>query len=174
MADDLIRELPRIRRYARHNVAEDSQFAGFIKLRLDLSNTELDAIVRETTEDVWSKIDCLSCGNCCKTLQIIVDDRDIKRLARRLNLSPREFETRYTRTAEDRSRYLASSPCPFLGEGNACQVYEDRPQACRDFPYLHDAAFRHRMLTMLENLETCPIVFNVWQSLKRRFPRFRR
>ncbi|MDX1934512.1 MAG: YkgJ family cysteine cluster protein [Capsulimonadales bacterium] len=174
MADDLIREIPRIRRYARHNEAEDARFAGFLKLRLDLSNAELDAIVRETTDDVWSKIDCLTCGNCCRTLQIVVDEKDVRRLARRLGITEKEFARKYVAVAEDRTKYFQATPCPFLGEGNACSVYEDRPQACRDFPYLHEDRFRHRTITMVENCETCPIVFNVWQALKKRFPRFRR
>jgi hypothetical protein len=47
-------------------------------------------------------------------------------------------------------------------------VYEDRPQACRDFPYLHTKGFRGRSLTALANATMCPIVFNVWQRLKQR------
>jgi len=47
-------------------------------------------------------------------------------------------------------------------------VYEDRPQACRDFPYVHEPNFRSRTLSMIDNTATCPIVFNVWQQLKGR------
>jgi hypothetical protein len=142
-----------------------------VKTRLSLSNADLDAVVEETTNSVWSQIDCLTCGNCCKTLQIVVDDRDIRRLANRLQLSPKAFRQRYVATAEDGVQHFATSPCPFLGEGNACRVYDDRPQACRDFPYLHAGHFRQRTLVTMDNQQICPIVFNVWQALKKRLGR---
>lgn len=169
MPEQIIREIPLIQRYARHNEAEDFKFRAFVKGRLPLSNAQLDAVVRETTDEVWKQIDCLACGNCCRTLQIVVDDKDIRRLAARLNVSPQQFARRYVQVAEDRTKHLISSPCAFLQPDNRCAVYEDRPQACRDFPYLRDANFRSRSLMMLDNTAVCPIVFNVWQRLKQRF-----
>lgn len=168
LPDKIIRDIPLIRRYSRHNAAADYAFRTFVKDRLNLSNVELDAAVRETTDAVWAQIDCTTCGNCCRTLQIVVDDSDIARLSRRLGLTLKAFAQRYVRVAEDRVKHLPT-PCPFLDPDNRCTVYEDRPQSCRDFPYLHDAGFRKRSLTMLENTAVCPIVFNVWQALKQRF-----
>jgi len=169
MAEKLIREIPLIQRYSRHNEAEDYSFREFLKVRLNLSNKELDKIAQETTEEVWKQIDCLACGNCCRTLQIVVDDNDIQRLAQRLKMTPQQFSRQYVQTAPDRTKHFISTPCSFLGADNRCSVYEDRPQACRDFPYLHAADFRSRSLMMIANTATCPIVFNVWQQLKARF-----
>ena len=166
MPDDLIRELPRIRRYLRHNEAEDGRFATFIKTRLGLPGSELDAVVREVADSVWSGIDCLTCGNCCKSLQIVVDDGDIARLSIRLGTTAGEFKRKYVARAPDGAQHFKSAPCPFLGEGNACTLYDDRPQACRDFPYLHAGNFKERTLVTWENAAMCPIAFNVWQRLK--------
>lgn len=168
MADDdgLIRELPRIRRYLRHNEREDARFAEHVKTRLNLSNADVDSVVRETTDAVWAKLDCLDCGNCCKQLQIVVDERDLQRLAKRLGVSAGDVRTKYVARAEDGTLHFRSSPCPFLGEDNACGVYEDRPQACRDFPYLHAGNFRSRVYVTWENAALCPIAFNVWERLK--------
>jgi hypothetical protein len=168
MPDQIIRDLPLIRRYSRHNEAEDSSFRAFLKAGANLSNVELDAMARETTDGVWAQIDCLACGNCCRSLQIVVDDRDIKRLAARVGMTIKAFAQRYVAVAEDRTKHFVSAPCPFLGDDNRCAVYEDRPQACRDFPYLHTKGFRNLTLTMIENTGVCPIVFNVWQALKTR------
>jgi uncharacterized protein len=167
--DGLIRELPRIRRYARQNEETDYRFRDYLKHQLPLSNDQLDSVVQEITTEVWGQINCLSCGNCCKTLQIVVGDRDIARLSKRLGMTIKEFSAQYVGVAEDGVKHFLSTPCSFLGEGNACTVYEDRPQACRDFPYLHDTNFRSRTLMMIENCATCPIVFNVWDRLKKRF-----
>ena len=166
MPDKLIRDIPLIQRYARHNEGEDFAFRAFLKGRLNMSNEKLDAIAQETTDTVWKQIDCLTCGNCCRTLQIVVDDKDIARLALRLKMTPRQFSRQYVATDPDRTQHLKSTPCSFLGADNRCAVYEDRPQACRDFPYLHAEDFRGRTFMMIDNTAVCPIVFNTWQQLK--------
>jgi len=169
MKDQIIREIPLIARYSRHNEPEDYRFRAFVKTGLNLSNDQLDALVRETTDQVWKEIDCTTCANCCKTLRIVVDNNDIRRLAARLGMSFQQFSRKYVRAEADKTKFLASTPCQFLAADNRCTVYDDRPQACRDFPYLHDPGFRSRTLMMIENCATCPIVFNVWQRLKDRF-----
>src|SRR5438045_931750 len=120
MPDRIIREIPLIQRYSRHNEAEDFRFRTFLKVRLDLSNKELDAIVQETTDAVWQQIDCTTCAHCCKTLQIVVDKKDIQRLAARLKMTPKMFSQRYVRVAEDGTQHFVTMPCPFLDTDNRC------------------------------------------------------
>lgn len=169
MPDALIREIPLIQRYSRHNQAQDYRFRAFLKEHLPLSSVELDAIVSQTTDAVWNQIDCTSCAHCCRSLQVVVDNQDIRRLAARLGMTFQQFSRRYVQVTKDRTKCFAATPCAFLGADNRCSVYEDRPQACRDFPYLHVDGFRSRTLMMVENTAVCPIVFNVWQALKQRF-----
>jgi Fe-S-cluster containining protein len=165
MPEKIITQLPLIRRYAHHNEAQDQRFRIFLKTT-NISNVALDTLVQETTETVWQQIDCLKCANCCKTLEVVVDSNDIKRLSRRLRISQLVFQQKYIGLIENGVKYLKSQPCVFLGLDNRCSVYEDRPKACKDFPYLLNKGFRSRSLTMLAKLEVCPIVFNVWQQLK--------
>jgi Fe-S-cluster containining protein len=162
----IIREIPLIQRYARHNEAEDFRFRAFLKGRLNLSTEQTDAVVRQTTDEVWSQIDCTQCANCCRTLQVVLDVADIRRLSARLGMTARQFGRRYVQSAEDGTQHIAAIPCPFLGQDNRCTVYEDRPKACRDFPYLHEKRFVGRTFMMIDNTAVCPIVFNVWQALK--------
>jgi Fe-S-cluster containining protein len=169
MSDQIITEIPLIRRYSRSNEAQDWRFRDFVKFRLNVSNADLDAVVHATTKEVWSKIDCVACANCCKTLQVAVDADDIRRLSKRLGLSEREFVGKYVRRDADGYQHLVSGPCSFLEPDGKCGVYEDRPKACHDYPYLYDANFRSRSMTMIENASSCPIVFNVLQALKRRY-----
>lgn len=174
MPDQIIREIPLIKRYSRHNENEDFRFRTFLKVELDMSNKQLDAVVLETTDEVWKHIDCKTCANCCRTLQIEVDNADIVRLAGHKSMTVSQFKRQYTAVAEDKTLHFVSTPCPFLGEDNLCSVYEDRPKACRDFPFLHGENFRSRTLGVIEHTSDCPIVFNVWQALKKRFKRGRR
>lgn len=166
MQEKLIREIPLIERYSRHNEDEDYQFRAFLKGKDNHSNIELDKIVHETTDTVWKQIDCTSCANCCKTLEIEVDNKDIKLLAARLKISQQQFLNKYITLSEDNTKLLHSRPCVFLGSDNRCTVYEDRPQSCRDYPFLHEKDFRGRTFSMIDNNAVCPIVFNVWQQLK--------
>jgi len=171
--DRIIREIPLIQRYARHNEAEDFRFREFLKNRLHRTTEQTDEVVRKTTDEVWEQIDCTKCAHCCRTLQVIVDSEDINRLAARLDVTPKQFSRRYVGADEFRQQCFNASPCPFLGDDNRCTVYEDRPKACRDFPYLHSEHFVGRTLMMISNTSVCPIVFNTWQALKRKF-NFRR
>ena len=167
--DQIITRISLIERYSRHNEDSDWRFRAFLKADSSRSNEQVDAIVREETDRVWSRIDCTTCANCCRKLQIVVDNADINRLAARLGMPVAEFEKRYVaRDKELGGRSFASSPCAFLGEDNRCAVYEDRPQACRDYPYLHEPEFRRRSINMVVNTAVCPIVFNVWRALKQR------
>jgi Fe-S-cluster containining protein len=170
--EKLITEIPLIQRYAARREDENWRFRTYVKHRLKMEDDQLDAVVQETTDAVWSQIDCTRCAQCCRTLQVVVDHQDAARLAKRLNMSASEFKRRYMKFDEHKEGYFAASPCPFLKE-NACSVYEDRPKACRDFPYLHEPKFRTRMITFIENTALCPIVYNTCERLKTRL-QFRR
>lgn len=167
MNGKIITEIELIERYARDRADENWRFRSFVKHRLSMGDAALDTVVRDTADDVMEQIDCTECGHCCRVLQIVVDDFDISRLAKRLGKPAAAVKKRYTKRAEDGETVFASSPCPFL-VGNVCSVYEDRPQACRDYPFLHESHFRQRMLMFLDNTFLCPIVFNTCERLKRR------
>ncbi len=168
MNDRIIREIPLIERYSRHNEAEDMRFRTYLKVGIDHSNEELDSVVREVTDDVWEQIDCTKCANCCKSLQIEVNKEDIRRLAAKFSMTPQQFTRKYVLTGTDNSKYFAAMPCPFLGSDNRCTVYDVRPAACRDYPFLNKYGFRTRTFMMIESTAVCPIVFNVWDALKDR------
>jgi uncharacterized protein len=165
MADQIITDIPLIRRYARHNEDADWRFRSYLK-GSNKPDTEIDQTVQAITDEVWKDIDCTTCANCCKTLQIVVDDNDILQLSKSILIKPSQFVKLYVETDGDGTKLLKSQPCVFLGQDKKCTVYENRPKACRDFPYLHRPRFRNRSITMVSNLGICPIVFNVWQRLK--------
>lgn len=41
-----------------------------------------------------------------------------------------------------------------------------RSDDCRGYPYLHEADFNCRTMSMIERTYMCPIVFNVMEALK--------
>jgi len=166
MNTQTVTSLELIEELARQRERINWRFRSYVKARLAMSDEVLDEHVRDTSLSVAAQIDCTQCANCCKVLQPVVDAEDLDRLAGRLGISQGEFESRYVMREEFGEMCLNISPCPFLKD-NLCSVYEDRPKACRDFPYLQSEGFRQRMIAVIENSARCPIVFNTLEELKR-------
>jgi len=87
------------------------------------------------------KFKCTGCGKCCSgpSGAVWVDDEDILRLARKLNLAPEDFVRRHVRRIGERLALKEvqrgkNFDCVFL-EGKLCGVYEARPVQCRVFPW---------------------------------------
>lgn len=82
-------------------------------------------------------------NDCCADVNIFLTPYDIMRLKNNLGMTSEEFLSRHTVSPFDKNlKYpvilLAMNEdekknCPFVGEGG-CQVYEDRPWACRMYP----------------------------------------
>lgn len=162
----LILDPQHIEQLAQEKEEENWEFRTFLKT-IDMSSEELDALVHELYRDISSRIDCLDCGNCCRIIIPNLSPSDITGLAAGLRLSEAELTRRYLTTREDQNTCtFNATPCPFLS-GNQCRVYECRPQSCRSYPHLHKQGFVHRLIQVVENCHICPIVFNVYEELKR-------
>jgi Fe-S-cluster containining protein len=80
---------------------------------------------------------------CCRQLDLFLYPYDIIRLKNCLAISSADFMHRYVRLAAGCHPYFPAvmllmeendqHTCPFLGE-QGCEVYRDRPSACRTYP----------------------------------------
>ena len=83
-------------------------------------------------------LDCLKCPSlCCRMAGYVrVSRADIRRLAKFLKLTVREFEERHiverTRKGEKRIK-TGTGTCQFLGDDRRCTVYAGRPRDCRGY-----------------------------------------
>jgi Fe-S-cluster containining protein len=83
-------------------------------------------------------LDCLKCPSfCCRMAGYVsVSRADIRRLAKFLSLTVREFEERHiierTRKGEKRIK-TGTGTCQFLGDDRRCTVYAGRPRDCRGY-----------------------------------------
>lgn len=119
----------------------------------------------ELHEAAFSKIDCLSCANCCKNHSPRFKTPDIKRIAKSLRIKEGELVDRYLRLDEDGDYIVKQSPCPFLAEDNTCNIYEDRPSDCRRYPYTDEDVLLKRVALTLKNTIVCPATFTVLEQL---------
>ena len=166
-------DLERIRQLAEERDEENWEFRTFLRERGQL---EVDACVHRILDEVQAQVDCAACMNCCKVLQPTVTDAEIEQLSKALSISVEDFRRQYIERSEVGESMIRGLPCPFL-EGNRCGVKAQQPESCREFPYLHKDGFTFRLMGVISNYAVCPIVFNVYERLKRELhwrPRRRR
>ncbi len=125
----------------------------------------MDLQVHALHDKISERTDCLSCGNCCRTLGPRITDKDIDRMAKSLRIKTSDVIAKYLRVDEDGDMVFKSMPCPFLGADNYCAIYESRPKACREYPHTDRKRFYQIYKLSIKNAYTCPIVFEVLEEL---------
>lgn len=115
--------------------------------------------------EAFEKIDCLACANCCKNYSPRFKMPDIKRIAKRLRMKETAFIDTYLLLDKDGDYVVKSSPCPFLGADNYCDIYEDRPRDCYRYPYTDEDVMLKQIDLTLKNSQVCPAVFYVMEKL---------
>jgi Fe-S-cluster containining protein len=149
---------------AQSKAEENKKFLQSLKKK---DTRQVDKAFHQTHERVFEELDCLTCGNCCKTTSPIFYQNDIERAGKALRMKPGDFIEKYLKVDEDQDYVLKSSPCPFLGAGNHCSVYEDRPKACREYPHTNRKKMVQIMDLTHKNTLVCPAVFEIVERLKK-------
>jgi Fe-S-cluster containining protein len=146
--------------------SERTQNKKFISSLKRLPDKQLDALFHTAHYDVFEQVDCLTCANCCKTTSPIFTRRDVERLAKHLKMRPAAFASHYLRTDDDGDEVLQQSPCAFLNDDHTCKVYDQRPQACREYPHTD----RRKMSAILDltyrNTMVCPAVERIVNKIR--------
>lgn len=146
-------------------LAEKEAYTKFIRQLKKMNHRQLDEQFHRNHEQVFRKIDCLECANCCKTTSPIFRDVDIRRLSKHLRLSETAFINNYLMIDGEGDYVLRTAPCPFLGADNYCSVYDERPLACREYPHT-DRKNMYQILDLTrKNTEICPAVAQIFQDL---------
>jgi uncharacterized protein len=161
----VVTDLVQIRVLAETDAGENLRFRRFLK-----AHHVPDHLFRRIARDVEQQIDCKACANCCREPCVNVTRRDIETLARYLHIPPEQFVKEYTVVdPEDREMILRQTKngCVFLHD-NLCTVYEARPRACREFPYLvsDQRSLGGRMPSVCKHASICPIIYNTLEAYK--------
>lgn len=167
-----------VRSLAQDKRDENFDLRAYFKMQGRLSGEQIDKLVAATASRIWGSFDCTACANCCKEIGSCVTQAEISSMAAALSLPKDEFQAKYVgeevapidRDEPGTSQWmLRGNPCALLKD-NRCIVYEDRPAVCRDYPHLAKPSFNHRTLGMIERTYTCPVVYQVFEELKRQLP----
>lgn len=161
----MVTDLVQIRQLGENEDGENLRFRRFLK-----HHHYRDDLLHQIARTVEDQIDCTACANCCRETRVNISPKDIDALARYLKLSREQVIQEYTSSdPQDRERILRhdDNGCVFL-DGNLCIVYEERPRACREFPYVAiDArSLGGRMSSVCKHAAICPIIYNTLQAYK--------
>ena len=128
----------------------------------------LDELFHEAHEEIFEKTDCLSCANCCKTTSPIFYQKDVERASKAVKLRPGAFVEKYLREDEDKDLVLQQAPCPFLNTDNYCGIYNDRPNACREYPHTNRKKMYQILDLTFKNTLVCPAVLKITDMIKKK------
>lgn len=117
-------------------------------------------------KEAFETVDCLKCGNCCKTAHPIFTRPDVDRISAHLGMKASQFEKQFLVADSDGDRVPNQIPCPFLNEDNTCKVYQVRPKSCRSYPHTDVKEGWERPDLMAKNTVTCPAAFMVVEKLR--------
>jgi Fe-S-cluster containining protein len=158
-------DLNKIKKLSMKKEDENWEFRSFLK-RCDVPSEEIDSIVHRLYQRVSSEMDCKTCANCCKEVQLVLVFEDIEKLSKGLGISISQFKNQYlVKDSESENHIFNMKPCPFL-KANLCSCYAYRPEDCRSYPHLHKPDFVLRLINVIGNCSICPVVFNVYERLK--------
>jgi hypothetical protein len=120
----------------------------------------------ETSPFPFACHDALPCfTQCCKDVNIYLTPYDVVRLRQALGIGSSEFLSKYTRSFLAKVTNIpvvqlsmddTSLRCPFVTE-DGCQVYENRPWACRMFPL--DLSSTDAQFRLITGKERCQGLF---------------
>jgi len=142
----------------------------FMQKLIKTKPRRLDDIVHELHYEEFEKIDCLECGNCCKTISPAIYESDIRRMASSLRIKAFEFTDEYLLKEENEDYVFLKTPCSFLDDDNCCKIYDSRPRACREYPHTDRKRFYQIINLTTKNCKVCPAAFNIIEHLKENFP----
>jgi len=131
-----------------------------------MKRKDIDKLFVNIHEEVFSEIDCMECGNCCKALGPKVNNRDIDRIGKFINMRAGKVRKNYLQVDEDNDFIFQSLPCPFLKEGNVCSVYEARPKACSEYPHTDMPNMQKKLHITLKNSLICPGVSRILERVR--------
>lgn len=156
-----LEQLPQL---AKDTSSETKKFFQKLKKR---NLKDLDQKVLEIHNQVFDQTNCLDCANCCKTTGPLFERKDIDRISKYLRIKPAQFEQDYLRIDEDNDWVLQQLPCRFLGEDNACSIYDVRPKACREFPHTDRKKIYQIASHTQKNVAICPAAYDIVEKMKK-------
>jgi uncharacterized protein len=156
--------------WRRHAAARDDGNYMFLhSLKYRDYGFEPDEEAAELHQRAFQIVDCTRCANCCRTMDVILDQADIDRIAGHLGTTPAALIAEHLEPCPEGNAWqMRAKPCAFLGADGRCTIYDVRPAACREFPHTDKPGFTGRKMGHARNALQCPIVYWIIEELRSR------
>jgi len=161
----VLKNIEKLKKMAFAKGDENYRFMNYLK---GINPSKLDSLFVELSEKYLTEDFCLSCANCCRSLDPRFSKGEIRSLVNELEISMSEFMNKYVDLEKSDGYILKTNSCPFLHE-NKCQIYTNRPHPCRSYPHLDKKIMAHRLIEVIDNSSVCPVVYQVLEDLKEEF-----
>lgn len=133
-----------------------------------IESNHLDDLFKKSTEAVFKQTDCLSCANCCKNHSPIIEPEEIPRLISVIGIDSNQLFSKFVEMDEDGDFVFRMKPCPMLDlNTNKCNIYEDRPKACRDYPHTNMKKIQSHLDILEKNIDICPAAKEIVEKVYR-------
>ncbi|HUM45625.1 MAG TPA: YkgJ family cysteine cluster protein [Chitinophagales bacterium] len=129
----------------------------------------LDKAFKIANDEVFSRINCLDCANCCRIAQPVFETPDVNRIAKHFAMTPDAFIKKYLKADPEYEYFTKKLPCTFLGEDNKCTIYEVRPMGCRTYPPAKLRLSPEQLDVIYENIGICPATSEIVDKIKAQF-----
>jgi hypothetical protein len=143
------------------------ELSSFLDKLDEVVPEDMPDLVARTEIQVWSKVNCMECANCCKTMTPTFRKADIIRIAAHLKMEPLAFRNKWLKKDEENGDWVnINQPCQFL-EDNKCSIYDVRPRDCAEFPHHNKKPFDAYNDTFKNNITHCPATYLLIDRLKK-------
>lgn len=154
-----------------HENAQKHDEANYLFLRsLKMRPAKkVDRLARRIHLEVFERVDCTRCANCCRTLRPVFTEEDIDRIAAHRATTREDFIATYLEWNKEENRHqVKTNPCPLLGNDNKCTVYDVRPVTCKSYPYTDKPNFSASTMTRAMDALVCPAAFRIVEEMKKK------
>jgi len=158
-----------LKEFKKNSKKNKSKFKRFLSKIEKNPPKKINKITVMADMEVWPVVDCLECANCCKTMTPTYLSSDIKRIATHLQMSPKDFKSKWLVKDDGGDWINKSTPCQFLNlTDNKCSIYPFRPKDCSGFPHHKKKPMVDYIHVYKQNLEYCPATYKLIENLKLR------
>ncbi len=129
---------------------------------------EIEIIRTNADAQAWKEIDCLTCGNCCRSMTPTFTEEDLLRIAPHFNMTVDAFKTKWLKyEPKDKDWVNKKQPCQFLNlNDNKCSIYEIRPDDCAKFPHHLKKDMDDYIDVYKQNIMYCPATYKWTEIMK--------
>jgi hypothetical protein len=157
-----------LKKFKARALRKKKGLSAFLKKLDKVVPQDMAKLVAEQDAKVWKEVDCTECANCCKTMTPTFSKSDVVRIAKHLEMTPKDFMQKWLHKEKKSGDWVnTTQPCQFLVD-NKCSIYDVRPKDCAEFPHHNKKPFDLYNDTFKGNLTRCPATLQLIDRLKKK------